>query len=41
MIALPGLTLALGDLQTCQDVLDTISDEINGYMYKNVGNIKH
>jgi len=41
MVALPGLTLALGDVQTCQDVLDTITEEIHGYMYKNVGNIEH
>lgn len=41
MVALPGLTLALGDVQTCQDVLDTITEEIHGYMYKNLGNIEH
>ena len=39
--AIPRIKITLGDLQTCQDVLDTISEEINGYMYKNVGNIEH
>lgn len=41
MIALPGLTLAIGDTKTCQDVLDTITDEIDGYVYRNKGNIEH
>lgn len=41
MIALPGLTLALGDIQTCEDVLNTISDEIDGFVYRNKGNIEH
>ncbi|MDA3882980.1 MAG: glycogen debranching enzyme N-terminal domain-containing protein [Bacteroidales bacterium] len=41
LIALPGLTLTYGDTQTCQDVLDTITDEIEGYIYKNIGNIEH
>jgi len=41
LIALPGLTLAVGDTQTCQDVLDTITDEIDGYIYRNKGNIEH
>lgn len=41
MIALPGLTLASGDLQTCQDVLDDFTKEIDGYVYRNLGNIEH
>ncbi|MFO7869096.1 MAG: amylo-alpha-1,6-glucosidase [Bacteroidales bacterium] len=41
LIALPGLTLTYGDTKTCEDVLDTITNEINGFIYKNVGNIEH
>jgi len=41
MIALPGLTLALNDIKTCEDVLLSFSDEIDGFVYRNKGNIEH
>jgi predicted glycogen debranching enzyme len=36
-ISLPGLTLALGDPKTCKDVLDTMSRELNGPLFPNIG----
>ena len=41
MIAIPGLTLAVGDFKTCEEILNTISEELDGYTYKNKGNIEH
>lgn len=40
-IALPGLTLALGDNKTCKDVIDTMLSNMNGPLFPNVmGNEK-
>lgn len=39
LIALPGLTLSLDDPKTCKSVLDTMTDEISGYVFRNEGNI--
>jgi predicted glycogen debranching enzyme len=36
-IALPGLTLALGDTKTCKEVIDTMLKELNGPMFPNIG----
>lgn len=36
-IALPGLTLALGDRKTCKDVIDTMLAELNGPLFPNIG----
>ncbi|MCQ2605578.1 MAG: amylo-alpha-1,6-glucosidase [Bacteroidales bacterium] len=41
LVSLPGLTLAQGDWDTCRAVLDTMSNDIDGYVYKNKGNIEH
>lgn len=41
LVSLPGLTLAQGDWDTCRAVLDTMSPDIDGYIYKNKGNIEH
>lgn len=41
LISLPGLTLAQNDYDTCQAVLDTMKSDINGFVYKNKGNIEH
>jgi len=37
-ISLPGLTLAVGDIQTCKDVLDTMSKELKGCLFPNADN---
>ncbi|MBU0764760.1 MAG: amylo-alpha-1,6-glucosidase, partial [Bacteroidetes bacterium] len=36
-IALPGLTLAIGDVKTCKSVLDTISAELKDGLFPNAG----
>ena len=36
-IALPGLTLAHGDTKTCKKVLDTMSHELKGGLFPNIG----
>ncbi|MCF8372159.1 MAG: amylo-alpha-1,6-glucosidase [Bacteroidales bacterium] len=36
-IALPGLTLSVGDVKTCEEVLDTMSSELNGALFPNMG----
>ncbi|MFA8449845.1 MAG: amylo-alpha-1,6-glucosidase [Bacteroidales bacterium] len=36
-ISLPGLTLAQGDLKTCKSVLDTMSSELSGALFPNIG----
>lgn len=36
-IALPGLTLALDDPQTCKKVIDTMVSELNGALFPNIG----
>lgn len=36
-IALPGLTLALGDIQTCKDVLDTQVAKLKNGLFPNLG----
>lgn len=36
-IALPGLSLALGDFKTCKDVIDTMLTELNGPLFPNIG----
>jgi predicted glycogen debranching enzyme len=36
-IALPGLSLALGDFKTCKDVIDTMLSELNGPLFPNIG----
>ena len=41
LVSLPGLTLAQGDWDTCRAVLDTMSHDIDGYVYRNKGNIEH
>lgn len=41
LVSLPGLTLAQGDWDTCRAVLDTMSKDIDGYVYRNKGNIEH
>ncbi len=41
LVSLPGLTLAQGDFDTCRSVLDTMSHDIDGFVYKNKGNIEH
>lgn len=41
LVSLPGLTLAQGDWDTCRAVLDTMSNDIDGYVYRNKGNIEH
>ncbi len=41
LVSLEGLTLVQGNTKTCQDVLDTITDEIDGYVFRNKGNIVH
>ncbi|MCX6257038.1 MAG: glycogen debranching enzyme N-terminal domain-containing protein [Bacteroidia bacterium] len=38
-IALPGITLGIGDVKTCKSVLDTMSGELNGALFPNVGNV--
>jgi predicted glycogen debranching enzyme len=38
-IALPGLTLSLGDSKTCKDILDTILKEFKDGLFPNSGNI--
>ncbi|MFQ3579632.1 MAG: amylo-alpha-1,6-glucosidase, partial [Bacteroidales bacterium] len=40
LIALPGLTLCLGDIKTCNEVLSTIANQISGITYTNIGNIE-
>ncbi|MBK8806871.1 MAG: glycogen debranching enzyme family protein [Bacteroidales bacterium] len=39
IIALPGLTISIGDFATCKEILDTYSKEIKGLVYTNKGNI--
>lgn len=41
LISLPGITLGVNDVATCKEVLDTISNEIDGGGYLNRGNIEH
>lgn len=36
-VSLPGITLAQGDVQACVDVLDTITREMKGGLFPNVG----
>lgn len=36
-IALPGLTLAIGDIKSCKSVLDTMSSELRGSLFPNIG----
>ena len=36
-IALPGLTLTLGDTKTCKDALDTMVKRMNGGLFPNMG----
>lgn len=36
-IALPGLTLSIGDKKSCKQVLDTMSAELNGGLFPNIG----
>ena len=36
-VSLPGITLAQGDVQACQDVLDTITREMKDGLFPNVG----
>lgn len=36
-IALPGLTLAIGDTKTAKDVLDTMSGQLHNGLFKNMG----
>ncbi len=36
-IALPGLTLSLGDTKTCKEVIDTMISELNGPLFPNIG----
>jgi predicted glycogen debranching enzyme len=40
-IALPGLTLALGDAQTCQEVIDTMVADLKGPLFPNMGSGSH
>ncbi len=35
-IALPGLTLSIGDTETCKSVLDTMSKELRGCLFPNI-----
>lgn len=37
-IALPGLTLSVGDIKSCREVLDTISREMKSGLFPNMGN---
>lgn len=41
LVSLPGLTLAQNDWDTCKAVLDTMAPDIDGYAYRNKGNIEH
>ncbi len=36
-IALPGLTLAIGDTKTCKDVLDTMTSKLKNGLFPNAG----
>lgn len=36
-IALPGLTLSMGQPELCKDVLDTLSKELKGPLFPNIG----
>jgi len=36
-ISLPGLTLATGDVKTCKAVLDTMTSELEGALFPNIG----
>ncbi|HBX49505.1 MAG: amylo-alpha-1,6-glucosidase [Bacteroidetes bacterium RIFOXYA12_FULL_35_11] len=36
-IALPGLTLCQDDKKTCKDVLDTMSSEMKGFLFSDIG----
>jgi len=36
-ISLPGLTLSIGDVQTCKDVLDTMVSKLKGGLFPNMG----
>ncbi len=38
-IALPGLTLSNGDVKTCKGVLDTMTADLSGSLFKRSGNI--
>ncbi|NJK86944.1 MAG: hypothetical protein HC906_14160 [Bacteroidales bacterium] len=37
-ISLPGLTLAIGDVRTCKDVLDTMVGRLKNGLFPNLGN---
>ena len=39
-IALPGLTLAIGDNKTAKDVLDSMSEQLHNGLFKNMGSHK-
>jgi predicted glycogen debranching enzyme len=39
-ISLPGLTLATGNTNECKAVLDTMSDELNGALFPNMGTVE-
>ncbi|MCQ2959415.1 MAG: amylo-alpha-1,6-glucosidase [Bacteroidales bacterium] len=41
LVSLPGLTLAQGDWDTCRSVLDTMAPDIDGFVYRNKGNVEH
>ncbi len=36
-IALPGITLSQGDVETCQEVIDTMTREMSGGLFPNMG----
>ena len=36
-IAVPGLTIAIGDIKTCKEVIDTMIEDLNGPLFPNVG----
>lgn len=41
LVALPGLLLSRKDFKTAKAVLDTITSELDGHSYKNIGNYEH
>ncbi len=40
-ISLPGLTLSIGDVKTCKQVIDTMVSELNGPLFPNIGSEDH
>lgn len=36
-IALPGITLSIGDVKTCKEVIDTMVSELHGPLFPNIG----